>query len=297
MKVSEIIKKISGGQIFQIPNDKLFMLAQMSNLLTPKQKRDLATAHKLMQDMNFRVTQKQVGNGIGTILASKGIPLAIDAIKGLTGRGVRDGSAVRMASSRSEAAPRIGRPPPFIGTWKGRGKKKKRIGFTTRQKQSIPKHSFGGSNSVKKPKFHGDNFDLLKWCKYLKIPINNVLSRDVTVPHNHKLTIFIHNLEPHYMSGSHWVTTYVGDGVINYFDSFGMYPFQEMVNHAKKKNVTLLHQNQQIQHLNTTKCGYFCMYFRNEMHKGNDYFNLLQVFDFDTNKNEKFIEKYFTNIK
>ena len=47
------------------------------------------------------------------------------------------------------------------------------------------------------------NFDLLKWCKYLEIPINNVLSRDVTVPHNHKLTIFIYNLEPHYMSGSH----------------------------------------------------------------------------------------------
>ena len=141
------------------------------------------------------------------------------------------------------------------------------------------------------------NFDLLKWCKYLEIPINNVLSRDVIVPHNHKLAIFIYNLEPHYMSGSHWVTTYVRDGVINYFDSFGVPPFQEIVNHAKKKNLTLLHQNQEIQHLNTTTCGFFCLYFLNEMHKGNDYFDLLQVFDFDTNKNEKFIEKYFTNIK
>ena len=47
------------------------------------------------------------------------------------------------------------------------------------------------------------NFDLLEWCKYSKIPINNVLSRDVTVPHNHKLAIFIYNLEPSYMSGSH----------------------------------------------------------------------------------------------
>ena len=139
------------------------------------------------------------------------------------------------------------------------------------------------------------NFDLLKWCKYLKIPIN-VLSRDVTVPHNHKLAIFIYNLEPSYMSGSHWVTTYVRDGVINYFDSFGMPPFQEIVNHAKKKNLTLLHQNQQIQHLNTTTCGYLCLYFLNEMHKGNDYFDLLQVFDFGTNKNEKFIEKYFTTL-
>ena len=147
---SQIIKKISGGQIFRVPNDKLFMLAQMSNLLTPKQKRDLAAAYSLPSDLNFRVTQKQVGNGIGTILASIGIPLVIDAVKKLTG-----GSAVRMGS-RGGAAPRIGRPPPFIGSWEGRGKKKKkkktrkRIGFTTRQKQSIQKHSSRGCNSVKK---------------------------------------------------------------------------------------------------------------------------------------------------
>ena len=63
------------------------------------------------------------------------------------------------------------------------------------------------------------------------------------------------------MNGSHWVSTYVKDNVINYFDSFGMAPFQEIVDHAKKKNLTLLHQNQQIQRLNTTTCGYFCLYF------------------------------------
>ena len=70
--------------------------------------------------MNFRLTQKQVANGIGTILASIGIPLVIDVVKGLTG-----GSAVRIGNSGG-AAPRIGRPPPFIGTWEGRGKKKVR---------------------------------------------------------------------------------------------------------------------------------------------------------------------------
>jgi len=55
---SQIILKISGGQVFQILNDKLFMLAQMYHLLTPKQERDLALAHQLMEDMNLRVTQK-----------------------------------------------------------------------------------------------------------------------------------------------------------------------------------------------------------------------------------------------
>ena len=76
-----------------------------------------------------------------------------------------------------------------------------------------------------------------------------------------------------------------------------MPPFQEILDHAKRRNLTLLHQNQQIQNLYTTTCGYFCLYFLNEMHKGTDYFDLLQVFDSDTNKNEKFIENYFRHLE
>ena len=47
------------------------------------------------------------------------------------------------------------------------------------------------------------NYDLIEWCKYLNIPINDVLSRDMKVPHNHSHALFIYNLEPSYMSGSH----------------------------------------------------------------------------------------------
>ena len=61
-----------------------------------------------------------------------------------------------------------------------------------------------------------------------------------------------------------------------------------------RRKTTLLHQNSQIQNLMTTTCGYFSLYFLNEMHQGNDYFDLLQVFDVrDTAKNEKFIQQYF----
>jgi len=152
-----------------------------------------------------------------------------------------------------------------------------------------------------KPKFHKDiplsNHDLIKWCRYLNIPINDVLSRDERVPHNHSQALFIYNLEPSYMSGSHWVATYVKDNIINYFDSFGMPPFQELVNHAKRKNSTLLHQNNQIQNINTSTCGYFCLYLLNEMNKGKSYYDLLKVFNIhDTIKNEKFIKQYIKNI-
>ena len=141
------------------------------------------------------------------------------------------------------------------------------------------------------------NFDLLDWCRYLKIPIKNVLSRNQTVPHNHKQAIFIYNLEPSYMNGSHWVSTWVKNNVINYFDSFGLPPFEELVDHAKRKNLTLLHQNQQLQNLYSTVCGYYCLYFLYEMHNGTDYFDLLKPFRKDTKYNDNFIEKYFKKLE
>ena len=65
----------------------------------------------------------------------------------------------------------------------------------------------------------------------------------------------------------------------------------------KKKKIILLHQNNQIQNINTTTCGYFCLYFLNEMNKGKSYYDLLKVFDIhDTMKNEKKIENYFKII-
>ena len=128
----------------------------------------------------------------------------------------------------------------------------------------------------------------------MNVPIKDVLSRDQAVPHNHRQALCIYNLEPSCTSGSHWVSTYVKDGVINYFDSFGMPPFQEIVDHARSKNLTLLHQNNQIQNINTITCGYLCFYFLNEMSKDTTYYDLLDVFNIhDTMKNEQSIEKYF----
>ena len=305
---SQVVKKISGG--FLIPQNKIDQLIAYKHLLTNKQKKDILNSLQSGGQLVVKPTKSQYGGFLGTLLASIGLPLAIEAIKKITGKG-----APRMGSDliKGHGAPRLGmyQPPPFIGTWeqvrKGGGKKKssqknKKVRSRTiaRQKQSIQKRP-SLKHSIVKPKFHKNipisNYDLLKWCKYLNIPIKDVLSRDETVPHNHMQTLFIYNLEPSYMGGSHWVATYVKNGIINYFDSFGMPPFQEIVNHAKTKNMTLLHQSDQIQNLLTTTCGYFCLYFLNEMSKGRSYYDLLKVFNIhDTIKNEKYIENYFKNM-
>ena len=297
---SQVVKKITGG--FLIPNDKINQLIAYKHLLTDKQKRDILNSFQSGGKLVLKPTKSQSGGFLGTLLASIGIPLAVEAIKKMTGGAPRMGSKLK-----GHGAPRIGMyqpPPPFIGTWeqarKGGGKKKKKKsgdGLLLGKKQSIQKRT-SLKHSIVKPKFHKNipmsNYDLLKWCKYLNIPINNVLSREESSPHNHKQALFIYNLEPSYMSGSHWVATYVKNGIINYFDSFGMPPFQEIVDHAKRKNMTLLHQNNQIQNINTTTCGYFCLYFLNEMSKGRSYYDSMKVFNIhNTMKNEKYIENYF----
>ena len=307
---SQVVKKITGG--FLIPNDKINHLIAYKHLLTDKQKRDILNSVQSGGKLVLKPTKSQYGGFLGTLLASIGIPLAVEAIKKITG------GAPRMGSERTKGhgAPRIGAPrmgmyqppPPFVGTWeqarKGGGKKTKKnknktIGrwIVAGKKQSIQKRP-SLKHSIVKPKFHKNipmsNYDLLKWCKYLNIPIKDVLSRDETVPHNHMQALFIYNLEPSYMGGSHWVATYVKNGTINYFDSFGMPPFQEIVDHARKKKLILLHQNNQIQNLLTTTCGYFCLYFLNEMSKGRSYYDSLKVFNIhNTMKNEKYIENYF----
>ena len=326
---SQIVKKISGKGVqtggFLIPQNKIDQLITYKHLLTTKQKKDILNALQTGSGVHIKPTKVQTGGFLGTLLASIGVPLAIEAIKKMTGKGAPQMGQPKQRPPRSIPKPTTVnnqdgglliptyRTPPFYGNWpdqtlgmgilkKSSKKKSSEKGqrSTIRQKLTIQKRP-SSKHSIVKPKFHQNiplsKYDLIKWCKYLNIPINDVLSRDENVPHNHRQALFIYNLEPSYMSGSHWVSTYVKDNVINYFDSFGLPPFQEMVNHARKKNLTLLHQNNQIQNLLTTTCGYFCLYFLNEMNKGKSYFDLLEVFNiYDTTKNEKFLKQYFKNI-
>jgi len=192
----------------------------------------------------------------------------------MTGMGVgMDAPRIGSPIKAGMGAPRMGmyQPLPFIGTWdqKGAGKKKLSRKGSKKGSRNIARKRFTVQERpsleylIAKPKFHDNiplsNYDLLEWCKYLKIPITTILSRDESLPHNHKQALFIYNLEPSYMNGSHWVATYVKNKIVNYFDSFGMPPLQEVVTHARKNNLTLLHQNNQIQNIYTTTCGYFCL--------------------------------------
>ena len=121
---SQVVKKISGG--FLIPQNKIDQLIAYKHLLTNKQKKDILNSLQSGGQLVVKPTKSQYGGFLGTLLASIGLPLAIEAIKKITGGAPRMGSDL----IKGHGAPRLGmyQPPPFIGTWeqvrKGGGKKK-----------------------------------------------------------------------------------------------------------------------------------------------------------------------------
>ena len=133
---SQIVKKISGKGSqtggFLIPNSKIEQLIAHKHLLSNKQKKDILNALQTGSGVHIKPTQNQTGGFLGTLLASIGIPLALEAFKKMTGSGVpRIGKAPKVEGG---SAPRLGvyqPPPPFFGTWEqggGGSKKKKKSG-------------------------------------------------------------------------------------------------------------------------------------------------------------------------
>ena len=130
---SQIVKKISGGSQtggFLIPNSKINKLIENKHLLSEKQKKDILNALQTGSGVHIKPTKKQTGGFLSTLLASIGVPLALEAFKKMMGGsgGVpRIGKAPKLDGG---SAPRMGKyqpPPPFFGTWEnyGGGKKKK----------------------------------------------------------------------------------------------------------------------------------------------------------------------------
>ena len=145
---SQVVKKISGkGTMtggFLIPQDKIQKLIDNKHLLTNKQKQDILTALQSGGQVVVKPSKTQSGGLLGTMLASIGIPLALDMVKNLFGKGAAGGAgAPRLGRPKGKGAPRLGRPkgkgvaagapnlgtpfqrpPPIVGNW-GRGAKKK----------------------------------------------------------------------------------------------------------------------------------------------------------------------------
>ena len=145
---SQIVKKISGKGVqtggFLIPQNKIDQLITYKHLFTTKQKKDILNALQTGSGVHIKPTKVQTGGLLGTLLASIGVPLAIEAIKKLTGSGAPQMEMPKQRLPRSlpnKPTPTnknqdggllvpTYRTPPFYGNWPdgtvGVGTKKKR---------------------------------------------------------------------------------------------------------------------------------------------------------------------------
>ena len=142
---SQIVKKISGKGVqtggFLIPQNKIDQLITYKHLLTTKQKKDILNALQTGSGVHIKPTKVQTGGFLGTLLASIGVPLALEAIKKMTGKGAPQMGQPKQRPPRSLPKPTttndqdggllvpMYRTPPFFGNWPdgtiGMGIKKK----------------------------------------------------------------------------------------------------------------------------------------------------------------------------
>ena len=76
------------NESYYIPPERLELLLQTRDLLTKKQKEHILESLQNGRQVILTLTKTQKGGALGTILASIGIPMAIDLVKNLvSGKG------------------------------------------------------------------------------------------------------------------------------------------------------------------------------------------------------------------
>ena len=106
-------------------------MVKNKNLLTQKQKEHILNSLQTGGQVVVRPTERQRGGALGTLLASIGIPLAMELGKKLFGQGLH----VPTKGKGLQLGPKPGmmmyQPPQLIGNWNGTygaGTKKKKFG-------------------------------------------------------------------------------------------------------------------------------------------------------------------------
>ena len=189
--VEKALKKIFGSGI---PPGAV-ELGKLVDKLSPAQKKGIKDA------LVKHVGSGQVGGFLG-MLASLGIPLALELVRKVIGKGAPKGHGLHV---KRAAGMRLQPPPPVVGSW---DKKKKFV--------DVPL----------------SNFDLWDWCEYLKISLKGIFARNEKMGKNHSPCIM--NFDSLEGVGTHWVCCWFSKDHFEYFDSFGLPPPLEWEENVKK---------------------------------------------------------------
>ena len=260
----KVLKKIFGNG-FGPREIELYKLVQR---MTPAQKK--AAEQYLVGKGLVKGGGAQYGGFLG-MLASIGVPLAIDLVRKIFGKGMQTQPPPPPPQTRRSPGIPKGKgmqiqPPPFYHL-------KKKLKF------------------VDKPL---SNIDLRKWCNFLQIPIKGIFSRNETKPFFHSPCII--NLDDFGSLGTHWACCWPkGKGLYEYFDSSGLPPPLEWEKEMSMHGMTHFFRNDnQIQWEQSVRCDYYCLLFLNERNKGTSFTDILKMFSNDLLQNEEIVKNYFS---
>ena len=320
----------SGG--FLIPQDKIDQLIQYKDLLTKKQKEQIVSAIHTGGQLVVKRTKTQSGGFLGTLLASIGIPLLMNA---LSGKGLQvDKKRSRRSANVHQKHKTIkhktikahhqkmedwffqwitGALPSLVhgvilSGWvlnqqKRYQKKSSKKGqrSASRKKQSIQRHAITRSNSVKFVNKPLSNFDLLNWVKKLAIKhFRGVYSRDGLPKQIKKDECGIINLDSQIGPGTHWVAYRNGKNGAEYFDSFGLIMSNEVMKYLMTSGKQIFYSGDEIQERDSVLCGYWALYYLSERQKNVPMLTVIHNAKFNMNDqtvNLRFIIDYFKNIE
>ncbi len=102
------------------------------------------------------------------------------------------------------------------------------------------------------------NYDIDEIIANYKIPFNGIYSKD-SLPNKLMNGFYIINLQDSDDgNGTHWTTlNKINDGYSIYYDSFGFVPPKDVEDKLHKYD----YNDKQIQNINSTSCGFYCIAF------------------------------------
>lgn len=105
-------------------------------------------------------------------------------------------------------------------------------------------------------------------------------------------TAMVMNMDPSNFGGSHWVCLYIEKGRGEYFDSYGLAPpLEEFVSFLNRNCRKWEYNKQELQSLDTTVCGHYCIWFLSERARGKSMLQIVEQFSStNTRKNDVAVE-------
>lgn len=136
------------------------------------------------------------------------------------------------------------------------------------------------------------NFEIQRMLKHVKGFVG-VYCKDELPAHPKKGESMVVNLQDaNDGGGTHWVAL-VNEADYEYFDPFGIYPPDVVVEYMKKTDGAV-YNTWKIQDVSSIMCGYYCCYYILERASGRSANDVLLDFDQDSTENETKLRKYFS---